>query len=65
MKLVGIGLLALGSVRLFVAAKGSFSLPVGSGYDATYQFEPASNGSKAVTLGIIGAGLLLVLGGRL
>jgi hypothetical protein len=61
LKLVGIALLALGAVRLYVALKGSVTVPMIGGFQVNYQFDPPSTSSKLLTVGIIGSGLFLVL----
>jgi hypothetical protein len=64
-KLLGIGLLALGAIRLYVALKGSITVPQVGGFQADVELEPPSTASKAATIGIIGAGLFLILEGRI
>jgi hypothetical protein len=58
-------LLLFGAVRLYAALKGSVTVPLAGGFQATVQLEPPSTASKAVTVGIIGAGLFLTLGGMI
>jgi hypothetical protein len=60
-KLVGIGLIALGAIRLYVGLKGSFTAPVAGGFQGTVQLEQPSAVSKAATIGTIVAGFFLVL----
>jgi hypothetical protein len=60
-KLVGIGLLVLGAVRLYAALKGSFTAPMAGGFVANVELEPPTASSKAMTIGVIGVGLFLVL----
>lgn len=61
MKLLGIGLLAFGAIRLYFGLKGSFTAPLPGGFQANVQLEPPSTESKALTIGAILAGLFLVM----
>jgi hypothetical protein len=62
---LGIGLFGLGAMRLYAGLKGSTSVPLAGGYTASVEFTSPSVGSNLTTLGLITAGLFLVLGGRL